>query len=48
MDRAALLKIDFNPVDVDAAATNEGGNISVGGASVGGSPAGNITHQYAA
>ena len=28
------------------AAADEGGDMSVGGAAVGGAPAGNITHQY--
>ena len=38
--------LEISYIDVDAAAANEGKNMSVGGASVGGAPAGIITHQY--
>ena len=48
MERSAPLEIDLSPVDTNAAAANEGDYMSVGGASVDGAPAGNITHQYAA
>ena len=47
MERSSLLEIYFNPVDMDAATADEDNNMSIGGASVGGFPAGNIIHQYA-
>ena len=47
MERSALLEIELSPVNMDTAAANKGVNMCVMGASVGGSPTGNITHQYA-
>ena len=38
--------LELSHIDIDAAAANEGNNISVKEASVGGAPAGNITHHY--
>ena len=43
MERSAFLKIKLSPVDMDAAAADEGENISVAAAYVGGYPAGKIT-----
>ena len=48
MELSNLLDIDPSTVNMDTAATNEVENMSIRGASFGGSPDGNITHQYAA
>ena len=43
MECSPLLDIELSPVDMDATAADEGENISVAAASVGGYPAGKIT-----
>ena len=48
MEHSALLDIELSPVDMYAAAADEGGDMSVGGVSVGRAPAGSIIHQCVA
>ena len=47
VELSALLEINLSPVNMDADTADEGNNMSVRGASIGVSPDGNITHQYA-
>ena len=39
--------LELSPIDMDTADANGGNNMYVRGESVGGSPTGNVTHQYA-
>ena len=47
-ERSTLLEIDLISINMDAADSDEGNDISVAGVSVGGSSDGNITHQFSA